>query len=140
MSWTAPDSGGSPISGYTIYFVQNDGVTYSTELTHCDMASSTATTCTVPVSVLRAAPFSLNWGASVFAKVVAINSYGNSLESSAGNGAVITTNPDQPTNLQEVYAQRTKSTLGLSWSAPVFTGGDSISDYRLSVAEQGQAF
>jgi len=68
------------------------------------MTASQLTTCTVPVSVLRAAPFSLEWGSSVFAKVVAINAYGDSLASVAGNGAVITTNPDQPTNLQEVYA------------------------------------
>jgi len=76
----------------------------------------------------------------VFAKVTAYNIYGNSIESDAGNGAVITTTPDPPINLAEVYAQRTKSTLGLSWSLAPFTGGDVIIDYRISIAEQGQTF
>jgi hypothetical protein len=76
----------------------------------------------------------------VFAKVTATNIYGNSIESDAGNGAVITTTPDAPINLAEVYAQRTKSTLGLSWSPAPFTGGDVIIDYRISIAEQGQTF
>ena len=99
------------------------------------MASSTDITCTVPVTALRAEPFSLDWGTSVFAKVIAINLYGDSLESSEGNGAVITTTPDVPTDVDEFYAQRTKSTLGLSWIAPVFTGGAVIEDYRVNIAE-----
>ena len=101
------------------------------------MQSSALTSCVIPVSALRASPYSLNWGTSVFAKVIATNSYGDSLESDAGNGAIITTTPDVPTDVAEVYAQRTKSTLGLSWVAPVFTGGDVIEDYRVNIAEQG---
>ena len=104
------------------------------------MSALTAVSCVIPVANLKAAPFSLDWGSSVYAKVTATNSYGNSLESDAGNGAVITTTPDAPTNVAEVYEQRTKSTLGLSWVAPVFTGGAVIEDYRVSYAEQGQAF
>ncbi len=68
--------------------------TYSADLTNCDMSTSIATTCTIPVTALRASPFSLAWGSSVYAKVVAKNLYGSSLESSAGNDAVITTTPD----------------------------------------------
>ena len=101
------------------------------------MSELTQTSCTVPVTTLKAAPFSLPWGASVYAKVIATNVYGNSIESDAGNGAVITTTPDAPINLAEVVAQRTKSTLGLSWSSAAFTGGDVIIDYRISIAEQG---
>ena len=134
MTWVEPDSGGSPITGYRIRFVLNDGVTYSTEPTNCDQSSSTATSCTVPVTALKAAPFSLDWGTSVYAKVTAINVYGDSLESSEGNGAIITTTPDPPTDLVEVYEQRTKSTLAISWSPPVFTGGAIIDDYRVNIA------
>ena len=101
------------------------------------MSALTAVSCVIPVANLKAEPFSLDWGTSVYAKVIATNSYGNSLESDAGNGAIITTTPDAPTNIVEVYEQRTKSTLGLSWVAPVFTGGDAIEDYRVSIAEQG---
>lgn len=93
------------------------------------MTLSIGTTCSVPVSVLRAAPYSLEWGDHVYAKVIAINSYGDSPESVEGNNAYITTNPDPPTDLLEIYEERTKSTLGISWSAPIFTGGDVIEDY-----------
>ncbi len=68
--------------------------TYTSDLIDCDMSSSTATVCTIPVTALRASPFSLAWGTSVYAKIVAKNVYGSSLESSAGNGALITTTPD----------------------------------------------
>ena len=74
----------------------------------------------------------LEWGSSIFVKVVAVNAYGASQESVEGNGAVITTYPDAPISLTEVQEQRTKSTLGLSWQAAEFTGGASIQDYRLS--------
>ena len=104
------------------------------------MSSSILTTCTVPVTSLRASPYSLEWGSSVFAKVIAVNIYGNSIESTDGNGAVITTSPDAPINLAEVVVDRTKSTLGLSWDPAAFTGGDVIIDYRISIAEQGQTF
>jgi hypothetical protein len=46
-------------------------ITYTVDLTDCDMSTSTATTCTIPVTALRASPFSLAWGTSVYAKVVA---------------------------------------------------------------------
>jgi hypothetical protein len=36
--------------------------------------------------------------------VIATNIYGDSLESEEGNGAIITTTPDQPTDLIENYA------------------------------------
>jgi hypothetical protein len=104
-------------------------------LANCDGSASLATTCTIPVTVLRAAPFSLDWGDSVYAKLFATNEYGDSLTSNEGNGAMITTTPDAPINLAEATAQRTKSTLGLTWNSPVFTGGDVIIDYRISIAE-----
>jgi hypothetical protein len=110
-------------------------VTYSVDLTNCDMSSSTATTCTIPVTALRTTPYSLEWGSSIYAKVIATNTYGDSIESLEGNGAIITTTPDVPTSVIEVYASRTKSTLGLTWTSPVFTGGDVIIDYRINIAE-----
>lgn len=54
------------------------------------MSSSTDTTCMINVSVFKAAPYELPWGASVWAKVIAINVYGDSDLSDRGNGAVIT--------------------------------------------------
>jgi len=89
---------------------------------------------------LRASPYSLEWGSHVYAKLFAKNIYGNSLESAIGNGAKITTNPGVPTNPTENYSQRTKSTLGLTWTSPVFTGGDVIIDYRINIAAGNQPY
>ena len=76
----------------------------------------------------------------MYVRISAINIYGSSIESLEGNGAIITTTPDAPTDLIEATEQRTKSTLGLSWTAPAFTGGAVIDEYRVSYAEQGGAF
>lgn len=69
----------------------------------------------MPALTLRADPFNLPWGTSVFAKITAINIYGDSIDSDEGNGAIIVTKPDPPINLIEDYAERTKSTIGFTW-------------------------
>jgi len=139
VAWVEPDNGGSSVTGYKVSFKQND-LAYSQQASNCDMTSSTAVTCTIPVSVFTASPYSLAWGSSIYVKVVATNLYGDSTESSEGNGAVITTSPDAPVNLAENTSQRTKSTLGLTWSAGSSNGGASIIDYRISMAESGGSF
>lgn len=96
--------------------------------------------CSIPVSVLIVAPFNLAWGDSVYAKVSAANEKGSSSQSSAGNGAIIITYPDAPLNLVEDASVRTYYTLGLSWSEGVANGGTPVLDYRVNIAEQGQAF
>jgi hypothetical protein len=53
------------------------------------------------VLTLRTAPFSLPWGSSIYAKIIATNVYGDSLISQAGNGGVIMTYPDAPISLAE---------------------------------------
>lgn len=60
--------------------------------------------CAIPISNLRAVPFSLSWGVSVYAKIIAGNIVGNSLESNVGNGAVILTVPDAPINVANILA------------------------------------
>ncbi len=97
ISWAAPDNGGSPITGYIVKIRQSDATTFSIDTVNCEMSTSTATTCTIPVTALRAAPFSLDWGTNVHATVLAINLYGSSTVSAAGNGAIITTTPGVPT-------------------------------------------
>jgi hypothetical protein len=96
------------------------------------------TKCRIHVSALKAEPFTLPWGANVYAKVLATNFYGSSAKSQAGFGAIITTNPDPPINLIENYSLRTPSTLGMTWEAAAFTGGAEILDYRVLIAETGE--
>ena len=60
ITWAAPADGGSAITGYTVDIQQSDG-TYTT-YAGC---TGTAVSCTVPISVLQAAPYNLANGASV---------------------------------------------------------------------------
>jgi hypothetical protein len=61
------------------------------------------------------APFVLPWSSEVWVKVSVTNLYGTSELSDEGNGAVIYAVPDAPVNVQENYADRTGSTLGIIW-------------------------
>jgi hypothetical protein len=75
--------------------------------------------------VLQAEPFNLAWGSSVYAKVMAINVYGSSLESPEGNGGVIITEPDAP------LAPVTSSSgydITISWQEPN-SNGSPITEY-----------
>jgi len=54
-----------------------------------DQAVLDSTSCTINLSTLTAAPFSLELGDQIFAKVVAQNLYGDSDASEPGSGAVI---------------------------------------------------
>jgi len=82
--------------------------------------------------VLTAAPYSLTLGDSVFAKVVAINFYGESQVSDAGNGGTILYVPSAPVGLADNTAITTASVIGLTWNNGISTGGSPIIDYRVS--------
>ena len=115
ISWIPPFDQGSPITSYTIYIRQNDGVSYSLE-PFCDGATAStisAAQCSVPVGILRTSPYNLPWGSRIFAKVIAMNKYGSSSESLPGSGGILMTNPDAPIDLSEMLSGRTNSTLGL---------------------------
>jgi hypothetical protein len=92
------------------------------------------------VSTLRVAPFNLYWGDSVYAKVVAINVYGDSLESETANGAIIITYPDAPLFLEEDINYRDWTTLGLKWKEGLENGGNQITSYVLSMAIEDAQF
>jgi len=118
ITWNEPENQGSAITEYKVYIRQSDGVTYSMDLTSCDGRIATVIntrSCLVPIQTLRAAPFSLSWGSSVFIKVEAVNTYGISSISLEGNGAVILTKPDSPIDLTEVVASKTATTISLTW-------------------------
>lgn len=97
------------ITAYRIYIRESDGVTYHEEFTYCDGTDPliiAARSCSVPVHILRGSYFNLEWGTSVYVKLVAVNSYGDSVLSEEGNGAVIITSPDAPINLALDEAER----------------------------------
>ena len=104
-------------------------------MVNCDGSNATIVTaksCTVPISVLRAAPFNLAWGTSVYAKVQASNAEGNSIQSLAGNGAVIITYPDAPLYPTINSALATATSIELKWNSGISNGGTAVIDYRVS--------
>ena len=55
--------------------------------------------CNVPVFVLQAQPYNLEFGDEIWVKIAAQNAYGNSPYSSYGEGASVKMAPDAPKNL-----------------------------------------
>ena len=66
------------------------------------------------------------------AYIVAHNAYGMSNVSERGNGAVIITKPDAPTNLIEDTAFRTATEVGLEWLEGLTNGGSQVISYRVT--------
>lgn len=140
VSWNEPETNGGPITLYQIQIRQSNGLSYSDETSYCDGSQSSivsANQCVIPVSVLRASPFSLDWGTSVFAKISATNAKGRSSTSSAGNGAIIITYPDAPVSIVENTAVKTPTTIGIQWNEGASNGGETVDDFRINIAEQG---
>ena len=88
FTWNVPsDLGGLPsIDGYKLEVKTSIG-TFEKDLTNCNAESSSSTTCSIPVLALRSDPFNLGDSNSVYARVTAVNSIGDSTTSVEGNGA-----------------------------------------------------
>ena len=115
--------------------MQSDNITFTQDLTDCDGTKASivsAAQCSVPITILRASPYSLSWGSSIYAKVVATNIYGNSAISLSGNGAVILTVPDSPTTIVENFALKSGTTISISWINGAHNGGAPVLDYTIS--------
>lgn len=144
VEWNPTSTGGSPITGYKVYVMTSDGVAYNSDNTYCyySIYQDTVlvnTACQVAIASLMQAPFSHEWGASITAKIIATNVYGDSSYSNEGNGAVITTFADAPHSLVEVLIDRSATTLGFSWSEDGNEdGGATVLDYTVSY-DQGSA-
>lgn len=134
FDWAAPADNGTPITAYNVYFRQSDD-TYSTETVYCDGSDSlivSTTTCTVPLSTLRAAPFGLaDLGSAINIRVNALNAYGTSPLSEMGSGAIMQLVPDAPINLANVPEITLDDKIGLSWEDGASNGGTSIVDYQI---------
>jgi hypothetical protein len=88
--------------------------------------------CSIQVTTLRATPFSLEWGSSINARIVATNIYGDSDQSVEGNGAVMITYSDPPINLQESVHDRTPTSITFGWDNAPMNGGSTVIDYRIT--------
>lgn len=137
IDWQAPFEQGSPISQYWVYVREKNGVTFSLPLGDCDVSLQSIvinTQCSVPVAILRAYPFNLEFGDAVVTRVVATNSVGDSLPSPDGTGTNLMTEPDPVVDLIEDITGRSASTLGLQWTDGASNGGGPIIAYQISQA------
>ena len=135
ISWSVAYDGATPITAYQILIRHADGLNFSEDLESCDGSDPTVISeqrCVVPVGTLRAAPFNLDWGVSVWAKVSATNVIGTTEFSSEGNGAIMLTSPDAPINLANVPEITTGSQIGLVWEDGAIDGGADVIDYKIT--------
>lgn len=102
IDWNVPsDTGGNDVIGYKIYLLEDDGSTWTADLTNCDGENDSNviinTSCSIPKAALITAPFNLVHEDVVFAKIVAVNEVGDSNDSAPGGGAAINHGaPDAP--------------------------------------------
>ena len=68
---------------------------------------------------------------SVTVKVVAVNFYGDSVESTSGSGAVIQLVPDAPVSLTNDPETTTDTQIRFTWSDGVSDGGNAVIDYAV---------
>jgi len=120
--------------------------TFATELVDCNGSSPavvSAAACTVPVSTLIAAPFYIEFGQVIQAKVIAKNIQTDPItlmktlvdfspESEVGGTAVILTNPSAPVGLVSKPTITAATQVGLSWFTGFFDGGSPVIDYSVS--------
>jgi len=114
---------------------QADGV-YSEETVNCNAATDpvfSAAYCDVPLTVLRASPYSLTLGTLVQAKVKATNVIGDSAFSQENTaGATIETEPGVVNTLEMNILTSTNEQVVLEWallSTLAETGGSTILNY-----------
>ncbi|MET8231463.1 fibronectin type III domain-containing protein [Micromonospora sp. NPDC005298] len=126
VSWTAPASNGSPITGYVITPIR-DGVSQPTVSVDASTTSRTVTGLTV--------------GSTYTFRVAAVNAYGTGTASPASAAVVPYSLPGAPT-ITSATAGTNAATL--SWTAPA-NGGSAITGYTVTpyldgVAQTPQVF
>lgn len=86
---------------------------------------------------MKSDPYNIDGGDHIYAKVSAVNVYGESDLSVEGNGAYYTRVPDQPVNVVEDRTAKTSTTVNLVWADGVNNGGVEIIDYRINMGLGG---
>jgi len=113
LSWTAPlDTGGSPITGYQVYDL-NNALKY-------DGTGNTTTSTTIS---------SLSDDTSYTFIIKTLNANGSSVSSGSSNSVTTFSVPDAPTS---VSATPGIASALVSWVAPLSTGGSPITGYTIT--------
>lgn len=135
FTWSeSANDNGAEITGYEVYINHHFDHEW-TQSSECDITSAGGDyMCEVSIETLMKAPFSLEVGQTVLAKVVAINDIGMSEESEEGGEALIITVPDAPTAVATSMVENDDGDfLHISFVPPRFNGGSSITGYRYFV-------
>ena len=122
VSWVAPSTNGSAITGYQVQVSTGASGSYSNATGCTSNTTSTATTC--PAT-------SLTNGTAYYFKVAAINAAGTATASSASSSITPYTVPGSPTSASGTTGN---TQVSLSWSAPASNGGSAITGYQVQVA------
>jgi hypothetical protein len=83
------------------------------------------------LTTLAAAPWSLELDESIWAEVVAMNDYGDSQPSPAGNGGVTKLVPDAPVNLLNDGVVTSDLSIRFTWETGALDGGVPVLDYLI---------
>ena len=124
VSWTAPSSNGSTITGYTVTAADQ---TNSSNGSQTCQGSDPSDSCTVS---------GLTNGDSYTFTVTATNGAGSSAPSDPSAAVVPYTTPDAPS---DVVASPGDTTASVTWSPPDFDGGSTIMGYTVTATDQTNA-
>jgi hypothetical protein len=89
------------------------------------------TECSVALDKLIVPPYSLTKNDEVWAQVIAVNVYGESLISEAGNTGLVKLIPDAPLSLANDEAVTNDSQIKFTWIDGVSDGGDAVIDFTI---------
>jgi len=111
--------------------IKQDNNVFTEDKVNCDASSQSIMDnlqCTIPVSVLTAAPYSLIWGSTIKVKVYAYNVIGSTGATEFGT-AKITNVPESPRYINSDPSKTNASTIGITWSDGDSNGGLTITSY-----------
>src|SRR5207245_2051721 len=123
LSWTAPNNGGSAITGYKIERSADGGSTWSTIVSN---SGSNATTYSET---------GLAHPTTYTSSVSALTSVGTGSPSTATSATTLAVAPSSPTGLTASAAF--SSQINLTWSAPADNGGSAITGYKIERSTDG---
>jgi len=87
--------------------------------------------CSIALSTLKAQPYLLVKGDSVFAQITSVNVYGDSVQVVTGSGAIIRDVPDAPINLANDPTTTTDTVIRFTYSEGASNGGTTVISYTI---------
>jgi hypothetical protein len=125
VEWTAPNSGGSAITSYSIEVTTDAGANWSPAGSVGGSTTSANVSCGVPVVTCQY-------------RVAATNAVGTGPASDPSNAVVTPDFPGAPTNVVAALGAEPDE-IDLSWTAPLDDGGSPIVSYLIEYTNNGGA-